>query len=144
MEAPLPTTLLVSSFPPSSLWHRQQGQEQKAPHAHHQKRSLSLSDAGLDVSRECGKKEGRKGGRDMAARRAQRRAEREGIFLCHFSPAFVPPSLQATLVIAHWDNAAVPAACGRAGGRGKKVSEAGHRQKEHQLANEESEEKKEA
>ena len=113
MEAPLPTTLLVSSFPPSPLWHRQQ--QSRRRHTHITRSALSLSDAGLDVSRECGKKEGRKKGRDTAARRAENSGEREGIFLCHFSPAFVTRSPQATLVIAHWDNAAVPAACEHAG-----------------------------
>ena len=118
MEAPLPTTLLVSSFPPSPLWHRQQGQEQKAPHAHHQKRSLPLRCwfRRLKGVWKKGRKKGREG--HGGEKSTAESGEREGIFLCHFSPAFVPRSPQATLVIAHWDNAAVPAACGRAtGGR---------------------------
>ena len=86
MEAPLPTTLLVSSFPPSPLWHRQQGQEQKAPHAHHQKRSLSLRCwfRRLKGVWKKGRKKGREGHGGEKSR-AQRR-EKES-----FSATFLPP-----------------------------------------------------
>lgn len=117
---------LVSSFPlsPQSQWHRQQ-QQQKAPHAHHQKRSYPS--ASLFLPLRCwfrrpkgvwkkGRKE-RDGGRKEGC-------ERESFFLS-FSATFLPPLFffllrgerGAATMIAHWGMAVPP--CYRRRGSGQ-------------------------